>query len=408
MMVGVLRDRRLRVLFIGLTLSLFGDSALLVVLGVAAKDLSGSYAAGGLAYVGVVLPGVLSPVAGAAIDRLPRRTFLIWACLISAVVILPLLAADSAGRVWIIYVTSLLYGASLYVIEATLSGLFKVMVEPERLAEVNGLITTVRQGFRIAGPVVGVIIYHFGGLASVTLLDAASYVAAAVAAMIIKVREPRPRHEPFRLAGFLAGARHLVADRPLRLAVGGAAASFLFVGFGSTTIYAVVNQGLGRGTAFVGVLRSAQGVGAVLGGITSSAAIKRLGELRVMGIGYLAFAAGQLGLLTGSIPVALAAMGIGYLGLIWTFVACDTFVQRRTPATLIGRTATASSAFIALPQALSIAAGAFLIQYAGYRLLQVVMVTAVTAAGLFLAGQRAALVPSPAQPVPSTAGRARR
>jgi MFS family permease len=394
-MLGVLRDSRLRVLFAGLTLSLFGDSALLVVLGVAAKDLSGSYTAGGLAYVGVVLPGVLSPVAGAAIDRLPRRKFLIWACLLSAVAILPLIAVRSAGQVWIIYVTSLLYGASLFVIDATLSGLFKVMVEPERLAGINGLLTTIRQGFRIAGPAVGVIIYHFGGLVSVTLLDAASYLAAAIAVMAIKVSEPRPHPEPFRLADFLAGARHLAADRSLRLAVGGAAAAFLFIGFGSTTIYAVVNQGLGRTTAFVGVLRSAQGIGAVLGGITSPAAIRRLGETRTMGAGYLAFAAGQLGLLGGSVPVALAAMVTGYLGLIWTFVACDTLVQRRTPALLIGRAATASSAFIALPQALSIAAGAFLIAHTDYRVLQLTMVTAVTTAGLFLAAH-AAGAPAPA------------
>ena len=398
-MLGVLRDSRLRVLFIGLTLSLFGDSALLVVLGVAAKDLSGSYTSGGLAYVGVVLPGVLSPAAGAAIDRLPRRTFLIWACLISAVAILPLTAVRSAGQVWIIYVTSLLYGASLFVIDATLSGLFKVMVEPERLAEINGLLTTIRQGLRIAGPVAGVVIYHFGGLASVTLLDAASYGAAAVAAMIIKVSEPRPRPEPFRLASFLAGARHLAADQSLRLSVGGAAAAFLFVGFGATTIYAVVNQGLGQPTSFVGVLRGAQGIGAVLGGVTSAAAIRRLGELRAMGFGYLAFAAGQLGLLAGSVPVALAAMVAGYLGLIWTFVAGDTLVQRRSPGALIGRSATAASAFIALPQAVSIAAGAFLIAHLDYRVLQVTMASAVTAVGLFLASQA---VPAPApgrQPV---------
>jgi MFS family permease len=407
-MLGVLRDSRLRVLFAGLTLSLFGDSALLVVLGVAAKDLSGSYTAGGLAYVGVVLPGVLSPVAGAAIDRLPRRTFLIWACLLSAVAILPLMAVRSASQVWIIYVTSLLYGASLFVIDATLSGLFKVMVEPERLAEINGLLTTIRQGFRIAGPVAGVIIYHFGGLASVTLLDAASYLAAAVAAMVIKVSEPRPRPEPFRVASFLAGVRHLAVDPSLRLAVGGAAAAFLFIGFGSTTIFAVANQGLSRTTAFVGVLRSAQGIGAVLGGITASVAIKRLDETRTMGVGYLAFAAGQLGLLSGSVPVALAAMVVGYLGLIWTFVACDTLVQRRTPARLIGRAATAYSAFIALPQALSIAAGAFLIEHVDYRVLQVTMVSAVTAAGLFLAVQ-AIPVPVPArQPASGAPGPGRR
>jgi hypothetical protein len=114
-----------------------------------------------------------------------------------------------------------------------------------------------------------------------------------------------------------------------------------------------------------------------------------------MGAGYLAFAAGQLGLLGGSVPVALAAMVTGYLGLIWTFVACDTLVQRRTPALLIGRAVTASSAFIALPQALSIAAGAFLIAHTDYRVLQLTMVTAVTTAGLFLAAH-AAGAPAPA------------
>jgi Na+/melibiose symporter-like transporter len=388
-MLGVLRDRRLAVLFPGLTLSLFGDSALLVVLGVAAKDLSGSYTAGGLAYLGVVLPGVVSPVAGAVIDRVRRRTFLIWACLVSAAGILPLLAVHGRGTVWIIYLTSLFYGASLFVIDATLSGLFKAMVEPARLAEVNGLVATVRQGLRVAGPVAGVIIYHYGGLASVTLLDAATYVAAAAAATMIKVNEPRPRHEPVRLRSLSAGVRHIAGDRPLRLAVGGYAVAFLFAGFVATTLFAVASQGLGKPDTFVGVLRAAQGAGAILGGLTSPLVIARLGELRTMGIGFGAFAAGQLGLLADSVPFVLVAMAAAYVGLIWTAVACDTIVQRRTPGPLMGRAATASSACIALPQALSIAAGAALIQVLDYRVLQVLMVCVVAAVGLFLAAKSA-------------------
>lgn len=381
---AALRDWRMRVLFTGLALSLFGDSALLVVLGVAAKDLSGSYSAGGFAYLGVVLPGVFAPVAGAVIDRLRRRTFLIWACLVSAVAILPLLAVHSAGTVWIIYLTSLLYGASMFVIDATLAGLFKSMVKPERLAQVNGLVATLRQGLRIAGPVTGVIIYHYAGLGCVTLIDAATYLAAATAAAAIKVAEPRPHREPFRPRGLLAGCAHLFADRPLRLAVGGFATSFLFVGFVATTLFAVASAGLGKTAAFVGVLRAAQGAGAVAGGVTASAMIGRLGELRTIGIGFLSFGAGQLGLLTRSVPLALAAMTIAYTGLIWASVACDTLVQLRTPDSLIGRAATASSALIAFPQALSIAAGAILIQHVGYRVLQVMMACVVASVGIFL------------------------
>jgi MFS family permease len=383
-MPGVLGDRRIRILSAGLALSLFGDSALLVVLGVAAKDLSGSYAAGGLAYLGVVLPGVLSPVAGAVIDRLRRRTFLIWACVLSAAAILPLLAVDSPGTVWIIYVVSLCYGASLFVIDAALAGLFKAMVEPGRLADVNGLMATLRQGFRIVGPVVGVIIYRYGGLVSVTLIDAATYLVAAAAIAMIRISEPAPRRERFCLSSLVAGLRHVTADQPLRLAVGGFAISFCFVGFVATTLFAVASQGLGKPAAFVGVLRAAQGAGAILGGLTAAVVIRRLGELRVMGIGFCCFAAGQLGLLARSVPAVLVALAVAYTGLIWTSVACDTLVQRRTPAALIGRAATASSALIAFPQAISIIVGAALIQHLGFRVLQVLMACAVAMVGVSL------------------------
>jgi hypothetical protein len=77
-------------------------------------------------------------------------------------------------------------------------------------------------------------------------------------------------------------------------------------------------------------------------------------------------------------------MVVGFCGLTLAFVAAATVLQRRTPAELIGRTVTASALANGLPQVVSIATGALLIQFVDYRVLQIILGVAVTAIALLL------------------------
>ena len=63
------------------------------------------------------------------------------------------------------------------------------------------------------------------------------------------------------------------------------AVAFCVTGFANSTIFAAIDQGLGRGSSFFGVLAAIQGGGSVLGGITAAAVVRRLGETTTMGVG---------------------------------------------------------------------------------------------------------------------------
>ena len=63
-MLGLLRHRDARLLLAGQSLSLLGDRAMFLALGVWVKSLTGSSAAAGLVFFAYGLPGLTAPAAG--------------------------------------------------------------------------------------------------------------------------------------------------------------------------------------------------------------------------------------------------------------------------------------------------------------------------------------------------------
>ncbi|HZC29799.1 MAG TPA: hypothetical protein VE269_08660, partial [Gaiellaceae bacterium] len=73
----IFRIRDVRIFFAGWTVSVFGDWAMFIVLGVWAKSLTGSNAAAGLVFFALSLPSLFSPLAGLVVDRVRRRPLLV-------------------------------------------------------------------------------------------------------------------------------------------------------------------------------------------------------------------------------------------------------------------------------------------------------------------------------------------
>ncbi|MEU4676540.1 hypothetical protein [Micromonospora sp. NPDC023737] len=105
----LLADRRARRYLAAQTLSLIGDSAMLLACGIWVKDLTGSDGAAGLTFLFLALPALLAPLAGLLADRLRRGRLLVATNLAGAVVLLPLLAVRSPDQVWLICAVMLLY-----------------------------------------------------------------------------------------------------------------------------------------------------------------------------------------------------------------------------------------------------------------------------------------------------------
>jgi MFS family permease len=327
----------------------------------------------------------VSPLAGLVVDRLPRRPLLIGESLALAGVVLLLLFVHDRGDLWLIYVVSALYGIGGIVAYSARSAFMTVMLPRELLGDANAILQSVREGLRLIAPLGGAALYAAVGGGAVAVVDAATFLVVAGALWLVRVPEERPEPEGVHfLVELTAGVRHVFRTLPLRQIILSAGVCVLVVGFSETLIFAVVDQGLHRSPAFLGVLEPAQGVGAILGGVTASRALRRFGDVRLVGIGMGLFALGDLSSVSSSLVLILIGFAVAGFGLAWLIVGFATSVQLRTPARLQGRVASAADVMVSTPQTVSIALGAVLVSVVDYRALVVVMAIVVVGCAVYL------------------------
>jgi MFS family permease len=377
--------REARVFLAGQACSSFGDSALWLATAVWVKSLTASSGAAGLVIFFYMAPMLLAPVSGLLVDRRRRRPLLIATNAITGCAVLLLLLVHGAGQLWLIYAVMVLYGLSRSVLSAGQSALLATMIPAELLADANGAMRTIAGTLSLVAPLAGAGLYSLAGPHVVVVLDALTFAAPVVSLLALRVAEPPvpPRGADWR-AELGAGVRHIGATAVLRRVTAAAACAVLGYGFTETIVFAVADQGLHRPPSFVGVLVAIEGIGAVLGGLTAAALVRRLGERSLIVLGLVVIGAGALLEIPPSLPAVIAGVVLIGLSVPWVLVGLTTLLQRLTPPELQGRVYAAAEALIATPQTISIAAGAALIEIVGYRALLGGMAAASVIAGLYL------------------------
>jgi MFS family permease len=373
--------------------SVFGDWAIFIALGVWMKDLTHSNSAAGLVFFALGAPSLLAPLAGMVVDRMSRRKVMIVTYSVESVVVLSLLFVHDRSDVWIIYAVAAFYGAAGTLAASARSAFITVILPRDLIGEANGLFQTVREGLRLIAPLVGAAIYASVGGGAVAILDAASFVAVVAALLVLRVEETRfEREEHHFREELLAGAHHIARTLPLRQIVLATGVCLLFVGFSETVIFAVLDQGLHRSTSFFGVLSSLQGVGAIAGGMTAARVLRRFGDVKLVGFGMGLFAAGEISFVSSSLPLVLVGIAVAGAGIAWFIVGFATAIQLRSPARLQGRVAGAAETLVGTPQTISIAVGAALVTVFDYRVLVALMSVTVAGCGAYLLTREAETV----------------
>lgn len=372
-------------LFVGLFASMLGDSLMLIVLAVWVKDLTGSNAQAGVTFFFVALPSLIAPVFGVLVDRVRRSTTLIWGNAASAVAVLPLVVVRDQDDVWIIYAVALLYGISFVVLPAALNGLLKQLLPDELLVDANASLSTAKEALRLIGPLVGAGLFTAFGGGTVAVIDAITFVVAAVAIVALRLSEPRPvRDAGHWKQEFGAGISHVRSDRILFHTLMAIGAALLVIGFMESAVFAMVDA-FDKPASYVGVVVCIQGIGAVAGGAVSARIVRRLGEVPAVAASMVCFAVG-LGICAAVTSLTLTWIGIIVLGfsLPVFIVSFTTLLQRRTPTQLMGRVSTAADVVLGTPQALSIALGALLVTVISYRTMYAICAAVVAGCAVYL------------------------
>ena len=370
----LLAVRDARVFLAGQAVSSFGDSALWLAAGVWVKSLTGSSAAAGLTFFFFSAPTLLAPVSGLVVDRVDRRRLLIAVNAFTGCAVLALLLVHGAGQVWLVYMVMVVYGLSYSTLGAAQSALLTSLLPAELLADANGALRTIQATLGLLAPLIGAGLFALVGARPLVVIDAATFAVPVLCVRSLRIAAPplRPRVARWRTE-LGAGVRHIAASPALRQVTAAAVCAVLGFGFSETTIFAVVGDGLHRPPAFVGVLVTLQGAGALLGGPTAAPLLRRVGERWLIATGLLLMCVGALLEIPPSLGSVVAGVLLFGLSLPWVIVGLTTLVQRSTPSELQGRVYAAADALITTPQTISVAVGAVLLGIAGYQILLAAM-----------------------------------
>jgi MFS family permease len=389
----LLSHRDARIYLAGQSLSVIGDSALWLAMGIWVKILTGSNSAAGLTFFAFTCGFLAAPVSGMIVDRVRRRPLLIAANLGGAALVCALLLVGGRGQVWLIYLVMFGYGAVNSLITSAQTALLPALVPGDLLGDANSALQMASQGLRLITPLLGAGLLAWAGARPVILLDAGTFVVAAGTVLALRLREPRPGPAAARPRGggraeFSAGIRFIARTPALRQVMIAGLIAVTAFGLFETVPFAVVAQGLHRSPPFLGVLTSLQGAGALVGGALAAPVMRRAGERALVAAGLAACAAGALLLITAWLPLVLAASAALGLCIVWINVGAVTLIQRRTPGDLLGRVDAALEFAIIVPQAASIAVGAALIATVSYRVLLAVMAAVIAFSACYLAAGR--------------------
>ena len=344
-----LRHRNFRLFFGGQIISLVGTWMQTVAQAWLIYRLTGSSVLlGVLGFVGQAPIFLLSPIAGLAADRWPRRRVVIATQSVSMLLAFILAALTLTGHIsaqrlreseWeIIGLATLLGVVNAFDVPARQSFLIE-MVGREDLLNAIALNSSMFNGARVAGPAIAGIVVAVVGEGWCFLLNGLSYLAVIAGLFMMRLAKSKPVHDgaaPLeKLREGFRFARHTKPIRALLILV--SIVSFMALPFSVLMpIFAV--QILHGGASAYGWLMGAVGVGAMFGAL----ALAMRQQLRGLGnvVGYSATALGaSLVLFSASrwFWLSFIILVISGFAMMMQFTATNTLIQAMVPDQLRGR-----------------------------------------------------------------------
>nr|WP_296069702.1 MFS transporter [uncultured Actinoplanes sp.] len=341
-----------RLLAAGQTLSWIGNGFQTVALAVAVVT-----AGGGPGDLGLVMAcSVIAMLAGSLFggvwaDRLQPQHVMVGSDVVRLAAAASMAAMFATGSYHIGLLAALAALSSMAgsFFSPALTALRPLLVPPERRQKANATLSMLQTGSTVVGPALGgLTVGAFGAPAGFTV-NAVSFLASTVAALLLRVRAERgPRDSMLSELG--AGWRE-VSSRPwLRSGLLAATVYHIANGVILVLVQVIAVQRLGGATS-AGFIAAAEGFGGMVGAFIAM----RLRPHFLLRAGWLTLLTMPLWALAyvwpGQLTAVLAGAVIGWAGLIYFDVAWETAIQDRVPQTSLGRVASwdTLASFMAMP-----------------------------------------------------------
>ena len=355
-------------LWAGETVSLFGSDVTTLALPLTAVlTLNATATEIGVLNAAKFAPFILlSLPAGVWADRSRRKPIMLVTNLASAAVIgsVPVLAAVGGLSVAYLVGVALVAGALAVLNHVAFWTYVPTIVEPDDLLDANSKLLASTSAASIGGPGLGGLLVQFLSAAGALVVDAISFVVAALSIAWIRTPEPAVEPRPARtLRAEIGEGLGFVLGNPYLRAFAGEAAMFnLFVNMLLTAylVFAVRELGLSAGT--IGAVIASSAAGIFLGSLVADWFKQRVqlgrGIVATMFLGTWPYLLVPLGARPGTPALVVTATGFftAGVGIGIVVVLVVTLRQTVTPPEMMGRM-TASYRFLVYS---TIAAGALL------------------------------------------------
>ncbi|MEP7201272.1 MAG: MFS transporter [Ilumatobacteraceae bacterium] len=337
-----LRHRAVRLLWGAAVVSDIGTWIQLIVVGSLVAASTGSAVQTGLVALATFAPqGVACPVGGLLADRFDRRKVFATALMVQALVTTSLAVTLGMGvREPAVLILLILVASAAGATGApSYAAMQPDLVPPEELMAMVSLGVYSWNSGRIIGPLLGTGLVLLVGPAWTIGFNAASFVVLAVAVSLV-----RRSFRPTRLDGGTIFDRLVGGWRTLRRSPGCFHGVALLVLYNLTIVPFIglipiyLSAEFHGGTGMAGTVASAQGVGAIVGGVTLSILAHRHPRSLLIGrlIFMLAVALGIYALAPNAAWVVVGSALLGGAGAGF-FIASSAIIQRDAPADSRGR-----------------------------------------------------------------------
>ena len=389
----LLRNRDFRLLWLGQSISNFGDSMTNLALLLLVNHLTGSTAALATMAIVLALPTLtFGLLAGVYVDRWDRKRVMIISDLIRGILVLGFMLVDAPEKVWLLYVIGFVQASIGTFFNPARSALIPNLVAREGLLAANSL-TQMTQiifgllGTAAAGAVIGLLDMYW----PVFVIDALTFFAALTLVSFIHYKSQiAPKQgavSPKAIASELVGGLRITFGNRI-LAGTILAAAVTMLGLGAVNVLLVpliVNDLQIPETWFAGV-EFAQTSAMILSGALVAILAAKFKPTQILTVSFIGVGL-VIGLMSG---VSAAWHLILILFAAGWFItplqaSAQTIAQTAVPDEVRGRTGAANNAFITTANLISMAAAGLLADAIGVRTVFIVSGVVVASAGLIAA-----------------------
>jgi len=305
------------VVLLGQVISLLGTGMTRFALTIWAWQITGQATA--LALVGFFsfAPAIIvSPFAGALVDRWNRKLTMVLSDLAAALSTIIVLLLFSTGnlQIWHLYITGAFTGFFHAFQFPAYSAAITTMVSKEQYGRASGMRSMAQFGTGIFAPMLAAIFLNLIGLHNILIIDLATFLIAIGTLILIHVPQPPVSEEGRRSKGSLwtesaYGFRYIIQRRSL---LGLQLVFFclnLVVSFATTVFTPMVLVRTGNDTTILGIIQSTLGVGGLVGGVVLSIWGGPKRKIHGVLVGMTLTMVGMVGFGIGDHPYAWAAAG---------------------------------------------------------------------------------------------------